>query len=181
MPAMAHRPEHPLADQVVEPIDRVRQEDELRVLLRLEGIGRGRGPRGLLLPGLGQRDRGVGRNSLLGFVTAPLEHGFLHLIFAGFLQPDLVVDLPLTKRHVLVLLHLLQHRVDCALDAGLKASAELLAPAGGLCVGAVSLEGALCDQASDDASYSEWADTWLLVEGTQMVLRERQDARPRGP
>ena len=135
----------------------------------------GRSPWGFLLPGLGQRGRGVGRDSLVGFAVAPLEHELLHLVFANFLQPDLVVDLLLTELHVLVLLHLLQHRVDCALDA----SAELFAPAGSLCVGATSLERAFCDQASNDADDPERTDARLLVECAQPVLHERVDARPR--
>ena len=40
-PAVSHRPDHPLAAQVVESVGRVRQEDKLRVLLGLEGCGRG--------------------------------------------------------------------------------------------------------------------------------------------
>ena len=130
------------------------------------------------MPGLGQRGRGVGRDGLVGFVIALLKHKLLYLVLSDFFWTDLVVNIPLTKLHILVLLHLLQHRLDCALDAGLEASAELLAPAGRLCVSASSLELALGNQTSDDATNSKRADTRLLVKGTQPVLHERTDAGP---
>ena len=78
---------------------------------------------------------------------------------------DVLIYLPITKFHTVGIRRSRAHRVECLLDASLKAGSEVGAAAGSFCIFPAYFQCALGHASLPDLPYPNQADPWPFIEG----------------